>query len=71
MDIIWAPWRMEYILGNKETYCIFCKFQETPSEDKKNLIIYRGEKCFVLLNRYPYNNGHLMVIPYRHTPDLT
>jgi len=39
MDIIWAPWRMEYILGNKETYCIFCKFQETPSEDKKNLII--------------------------------
>lgn len=64
-DILWAPWRMEYILGEKEEGCIFCT-KPGADEDRQNLILYRGEHCFVIMNKYPYNNGHLMVVPYRH-----
>lgn len=66
VDKIFAPWRSEYILGDKkDDGCIFCEY---PKEDKdaENLIIYRGKLCFVIMNRYPYSAGHLMVIPYRH-----
>jgi ATP adenylyltransferase len=71
-DKLWAPWRMKYIeeidVGDSGG-CIFCdKPQETI--DKENLIVHRGEKCFVILNKFPYNNGHLLVIPYHHTSDL-
>ncbi len=66
MKVLWAPWRMEYILGEKERYCIFCmKPQET--HDRGNLILYRDKNVFVMMNKYPYSNGHLMVIPYFHT----
>ncbi len=75
MKKLWAPWRMEYILdGNKHDSCLFCdiskenKNKKNRARDKKNLILYRGEHCFVVLNRYPYNSGHLMVVPYFHTP---
>ncbi len=75
MKRLWAPWRMEYILDeNKHDKCLFCDISKGESkkrdktEDKKNLILYRGRHCFVLLNRYPYNSGHLMVVPYFHTP---
>ena len=69
MKRLWAPWRMEYILGEKPDGCIFCA---EPAEDKdeKNYILYRAEKCYVIMNIYPYNNGHLMVIPYKHVEDL-
>ncbi len=73
MKKLFAPWRIEYILSEKGDECIFCKFPK-ENNDKKNLILYRGKKTFIILNRYPYNNGHLMVVPYRHvaTPlDLT
>lgn len=67
-----APWRMEYILnaGKPAPGCIFC---EKPREqhDRSNLIIYRGEHNFVILNAFPYNSGHLMVIPYLHTADFS
>jgi len=67
MDRLWAPWRMEYILSSQEDEegCIFC---EKPKEttDKENLIIYRGDLSFVIMNKYPYNNGHVMVVPYVH-----
>lgn len=70
MKRLWAPWRMEYILDeNKHNSCLFCAVsKDKESNDKKNLILYRGKRCFVILNRYPYNSGHLMVVPYFHTP---
>jgi len=70
MDRLWAPWRMEYIRqGNAEEGCIFCTF---PAEgcDREKLILERGEKAFIILNAFPYSNGHLMVTPFRHTGDL-
>ncbi|MFQ5544055.1 MAG: HIT domain-containing protein [Nitrospiria bacterium] len=68
-NILWAPWRMSYILGEKDQGCIFCT---TPNEkdDRNNLILVRGEYNFVIMNKYPYNNGHLMIVPYRHTADF-
>lgn len=69
MEQIWAPWRIEYIQMEKPEGCILC---QKPSEnnDVQNYILYRGEKNFVILNRYPYNPGHLMIAPYRHTASL-
>jgi len=68
MKILWAPWRIKYILGKKEG-CIFCdKVKE--NKDRENYILLRGKNAFVILNTFPYNNGHLMVAPYKHVPDL-
>ena len=65
---IWAPWRSELFQQPKESGCIFCRFPaEGAAADEKNLILARGQKAFVILNRYPYAAGHLMVIPYEHT----
>ena len=70
MKRLWAPWRMEYILDEKKHgSCLFCHIsKERKVNDRKNLILYRGKHSFVVLNKYPYNNGHLMVVPYFHTP---
>lgn len=70
MKRLWAPWRMEYIAQEKPQGCIFC---EKPKEknDRDNLILYRGQECFIIMNFYPYNNGHLMVVPFRHTAALS
>lgn len=69
MEHIWAPWRIEYILCQKPEGCILC---DKPKEtrDKENLILYRGKRTFVIMNLYPYNPGHLMVAPYKHTSSL-
>ncbi len=72
MEILWAPWRMEYILRAKEGEdepCIFCS-RIKQKFDKKNLILHRSQKAFIMMNRFPYNNGHLMVVPNRHIGDL-
>ena len=69
MDYMWAPWRMEYILSSKPAGCIFCDKPQQDT-DRENLILYRGETCFVIMNYYPYNNGHLLIIPYRHISNL-
>jgi ATP adenylyltransferase len=71
MENLWAPWRMSYIqnIDKTDDGCIFCtKPKET--EDRKNLILFRRTHIFVLMNLFPYNNGHLMIIPYQHTADI-
>ncbi len=70
MENIWAPWRMDYILNDKENSCIFCD-KSKENEDKKNLILLRKNLCFVIMNLYPYNNGHIMIAPYRHIGNVT
>jgi ATP adenylyltransferase len=60
---------MEYIKAEKPRGCIFCS-KPKQANDRQNLIPYRGSHCFVILNYYPYNNGHLMVVPYRHVGEL-
>ena len=69
MKHIWAPWRMKYIQMKKPEGCILCD-KPAENKDSENLILYRAEKNFVLLNTYPYNPGHLMIAPYRHVPSL-
>ena len=70
MKNIWAPWRIEYIRQTKPQSCILC---DKPKEkkDKANGILYRGKYNYIMMNNYPYNPGHLMVVPYLHTADLT
>ncbi|HEX5038288.1 MAG TPA: HIT domain-containing protein [bacterium] len=70
MKPIFAPWRMEFILGPREKGCVFCNRVKRKS-DRKDLILHRGKSCFVILNKYPYNPGHLMVVPNRHVSSLT
>lgn len=67
---LWAPWRIDYILGEKPDECVFCAMPK-EHKDEKNYILYRGETCYVVLNLYPYANGHMMVVPFRHTSDYT
>jgi ATP adenylyltransferase len=67
-DYIWAPWRLKYVKDaskDLEEQCIFCA-KPAEDADAENLIVHRGERCFVILNLYPYTNGHLMVAPFEH-----
>jgi ATP adenylyltransferase len=66
---LWAPWRLEYIKGPKDDECIFCT-KPALGDDEQARIVARGQLCFVMLNTFPYNNGHLMVSPYEHVPSL-
>ena len=68
MDKLWAPWRMDYISTSKEKGCVFCN-KSKSKEVQKSLILYKAKKCFVLMNLYPYTNGHLMISPFKHTSD--
>ena len=71
---LWAPWRYEYIrtAGSKSKACIFCFGKLTARDRKKRLVLHDGSRAIIMLNRYPYNNGHLMVAPRRHvaSPEL-
>jgi len=74
MKPLWAPWRMEYITGDKtdasaENSCVFCVGSSTQ-QDEQRQILHRGELAFVVMNRFPYSNGHLLVVPYRHLADI-
>ncbi|NPA13245.1 MAG: HIT domain-containing protein [Aquificae bacterium] len=71
MERLYSPWRSQYI----ETYdkmegCFLCEAAKHPEEDEKRLVLYRGEKAFIIMNLFPYNAGHLMVVPYKHTGDF-
>jgi len=66
---MWTPWRMAYIRREKRPGCIFCEMLDAAGDDA-NFILHRGEQAFLVLNRYPYNNGHLMSVPYRHVDSL-
>jgi ATP adenylyltransferase len=70
MDHLWSPWRMKYLDGsNKSDDCVFCAAQEMQ-DSAENLIAYRGERAYVILNRFPYTSGHLLVNPYQHVTTL-
>ncbi|MCE4600343.1 MAG: HIT domain-containing protein [Desulfurococcales archaeon] len=67
--ILYAPWRMKYITGSeRHEGCVFCKAPEL--DDKSALIVYRGRLSYVILNKYPYNSGHVMIVPYRHVSSI-
>jgi len=71
--VMFAPWRMRYILEHVkrggQASCVFC---DAPArDDREALIVYRGERAYIILNKYPYNSGHVMVVPYRHVPNIT
>jgi len=71
VDRLWAPWRGVYVGKEHGEECIFCeKLNAGAGKDQENYVLYRGDKVFVLLNIYPYNNGHLMVVPKRHLGDI-
>jgi ATP adenylyltransferase len=74
MEIQFTPWRMAYISGQKgpnEEGCVLCRLHENdPGDDAANYVLHRASQCYVVLNLYPYNTAHLMVVPYQHTADL-
>ena len=70
MKNIWAPWRFKYITQQeKEEGCLFCRVSK-ENKDKENLVISRKQRCFVMLNLFPYNNGHLLISPYTHVSSI-
>ena len=70
MKQLWSPRRMKYIESHKQDGCVFCQAIE-QEDGEENLIVFRGETCFVILNRYPYTNGHIMILPYVHKAKLS
>lgn len=69
MEQLWSPWRMSYITGGHVEDCVFCT-APTLEDGPQNLIVHRSQRAFVIVNRYPYTSGHLMVVPYDHVPTL-
>ncbi|RKY60449.1 MAG: HIT family hydrolase [Candidatus Neomarinimicrobiota bacterium] len=70
MKRLWAPWRIEYIKGPKEEDCFFCRYLH-EKKDTVNLVLYRSNNAMVMMNYYPYNNGHLMIAPNQHTSEIS
>jgi ATP adenylyltransferase len=71
LEHLWSPWRLEYVSGDKpQTGCIFCQRAGDASTLPDPLVVFRGTTCYIVLNKYPYNNGHLLIVPYRHVPSL-
>jgi len=71
MDYLWTPWRFQYIAsGGQSTACVFCGIQD-EKQDEKHLVLVRRSRCFVILNRFPYTAGHLMIVAGRHIPSPT
>ena len=75
MEKLWSPWRSNYIdsfnKSNKNKECVFCSVQNDDINSDDSLVLYKGEHNFMMMNLYPYNNGHLMIIPYKHKSEYT
>jgi len=67
MERLWAPWRLEYVQAARADECVFCLGES--GDDEGRLVLHRGTHCFIIMNRFPYSNGHLMVAPLRHVAD--
>lgn len=74
MEILWSPWRAKYIASGSDNSqadtCVFCNISRDPANDEKNFVVYRALHNFVVLNRYPYISGHLLIVPYEHVAEL-
>ncbi len=70
MERLWAPWRMEYIGQEQKPGCLFCRVIENPDDPDADLVVWRPEGAIVMLNKFPYNSGHVMVAPIAHKGDL-
>jgi ATP adenylyltransferase len=74
MELLWAPWRIPYLKKitreEKPGACFFCAYVAAPKKDRRNLVLFRGESCFTVLNRFPYTGGHLLVAPLAHKSEL-
>jgi ATP adenylyltransferase len=73
LDRLWSPWRSEYIASAGDadtTVCVFCKLREEPDNDAANFVLHRASHNYVVLNRYPYISGHLLIVPYEHVGEL-
>ncbi len=69
-DILYAPWRNDYVTGENIEGCVFCHISSHADDDMNLHVLYRDEHCFVVMNRYPYTPGHFMIIPHHHTDKL-
>lgn len=70
MERLYAPWRYEYVTEHKIKGCVFCHIVEHPNDDEKLGVVYRDKECFVVMNKYPYSPGHMMVIPNIHIDNI-
>jgi ATP adenylyltransferase len=73
LDRLWSPWRSEYIASAGDadaTICLFCKLRDAPGNDEANFVLHRASHNYVVLNRYPYISGHLLIVPYEHVGEL-
>lgn len=70
MDRLYAPWRYEYVTEHKIDGCVFCHIVQNPKDDKELGVVYRDTDCYVVMNKYPYSPGHMMVIPNEHTDNI-
>jgi diadenosine tetraphosphate (Ap4A) HIT family hydrolase len=69
-EILYAPWRTEYVTGEKIDGCVFCHVSSSQERDSEHHVLYRDEHCFAVMNKYPYTPGHFMIIPHYHTDSL-
>lgn len=69
-EILYAPWRTEYVSNKKIEGCVFCHISTHPQDDDTLHVLYRDEHCFMVMNKYPYTPGHFMIIPHKHTDKL-
>lgn len=71
MGRLYAPWRSSYLMGEPVQGCLFCNFAADPSQDRANFVLERGTAFFIVINRYPYTTGHVMVVCMRHVEKVS